>query len=213
MYFGESKHPGLRRPDPEKDQLAEQNALLKKLLRQQTQDAETARSNRGIRGIPRIAIFGVVLVVIVGGVFAYHVLTAPATHRIEDTSAFPVSTIQQIQGFNFYYFQPSFQTDFVLQRSSVNLQAGVLVFQMKNPTGQTLAFTEEATPSGYDTSSLQADKQFTSRYGQAFITDAPLRTTGTLFTSDNTWILVNAPKPIGADLMQQVLDALQPVGR
>lgn len=46
MYFGESKDPISRKHDLEKEQLAEQNALLKKLLQQQAESAKKRQSRR-----------------------------------------------------------------------------------------------------------------------------------------------------------------------
>jgi hypothetical protein len=131
--------------------------------------------------------------------------------QVHDVGPFPAATVQEIKAFKLYYLSPSFSTDYVLQSSTIDYQAGVLVFEMKNPSGNTLAFTEEATPPGFDISGLNADKVFNTSYGQAFITDAVLRTTGALFTTNNTWILVNSPTPIGADLMEQILNNLIPI--
>ena len=131
-------------------------------------------------------------------------------HRNVATSTFPAAVLRQIHGFKFYYLKSGSSIGFVLQPDSISYQSGVLIFNMQGPAGKTLAFTEEATPPNYDISALQADKQYTNLFGQAFITDLSDRTTGTLFTHDKTWVLINAPQPIGADLMQQILDTLTP---
>lgn len=131
-------------------------------------------------------------------------------HPTKTSSPFPIQIQQEIQGFKPYYLNSSFSTDYVLQSNTVSYDEGVLLFSLKNPSGNTLVFTEEATPPNYDISQLEADNQFQTGYGQAYITNAAIRTTGALFTSDHTWILINAPNPIGADLMQEILNALVP---
>jgi hypothetical protein len=120
----------------------------------------------------------------------------------------PESIVKNINNFHPYYFAASV-SGFSLVHGSVNFQNGVLVFSMKNSSGDTLAISEEATPAGYDISSLTPDKQFNTPAGQAFISDNPDGTVGTLFTNDNTWVLINAPYSIGADEMQQVLNGLK----
>lgn|SRR6185437_13910081 len=123
----------------------------------------------------------------------------------------PATTLHQVGGFTPYYLKPSFSSDFVLQQSTVKYEYGVLVFSLRNATGKTLSVTEETTPSQYDPSTLQTTKQFNTEYGRAYITDSTDRTTGTLFTSDKTWVIVNAASPVGSDFMQQFLEALAPV--
>lgn len=128
-------------------------------------------------------------------------------------NALPATALHQVEGFTPYYLKPSFSSDFTLQQNTVKYAYGVLVFSMRNTTGKTLSVTEEATPNQYDPSTLQTTKQFNTEYGRAYITDSTDRTTGTLFTSDKTWIIVNASSPVGSDFMQQFIEALAPVTR
>lgn len=114
-----------------------------------------------------------------------------------------------ITAFTPYYFETDTIEGFSLVKDSVNYNDQVLVFTMQNSAGKQLVFTEQRIPNNFDVNSLQGDKEFKTPYGQAFITDGQSRTTGALFTDDKTWILVNAPKPIGGDTMQRVLGALQ----
>ena len=125
-------------------------------------------------------------------------------------NSLPPSVIRQIDSFRPYYLQPTYPTDFTLQQNTVKYAFGVLVFSLHNSTGKTLSVTEEATPSQYDPSTLHTTKQFNTEYGQAYITDSTDRTTGSLFTSDKTWVIVNAPSPVGSDFMQQFLEAFTP---
>lgn len=141
------------------------------------------------------------------------IATLAFRHHTQSPAQIDQETIKQINGFKPYYFKSGFQTDYKLKSETVQYSNGVLVFQIQNPDGKTIAFTEEATPSGYDISMLKADKKYTNGYGQVFITDAAFRTTGALFTDDKTWILVNSPQAVGAELIEQVLNALQPVSR
>lgn len=136
----------------------------------------------------------------------------PHAHRPPSSAptGFPVATAREIKGFHRYYFGTALRSNYRLQTNTVSYQNGVLLFSLRNPAGATLVFTEEATPPGYTVSQLHADRQFQTGYGKAFITDAATRTTGALFTTDGTWVLINAPQPIGADLMQEILNALQP---
>lgn len=210
MYFGESKHSISRPHDSEKEQLAEQNALLKKLLKQQMQSTGAAQRWNRTPHLPRVAIVGVVLIAMVGGAFIYYTLATPKKYRIANTGAFPVSTIQQIKGFRFYYFKPGFQTDYVLQPNTIHYQDGVLVFGMKNSNSKTLAFTEEPAPQSFNPSTLQTTKKFSTEYGQAIVTDESTRTTGALFSQNNTWVLINTTPSIGVDFMQQLIEALAP---
>jgi hypothetical protein len=116
-----------------------------------------------------------------------------------------------ITQFKPYYFNKSTPSGFELDQSSVNFQANVLVFKMNHKSGKVLAFTEQAWPEDYDISTLKADKELTTPYGKAFISDTPSRTTATLFTNDRTWIMINAPTPIGVDSMTTVVSQLEPI--
>lgn len=172
-------------------------------------DDETNQLQRLLTIPSRAAAFigvGVIVGILVIGVLA--LLHPRASSAKPD---FPAATIRQISGFKFYYFKPGFSTDFKLDQNSIHYQSGVLIFSMKNPAGKTLAFTEQASPPHFEADMLQTDKQFNTEYGQAFVTDQADRTSGALITQDNTWIIINAPSPIGADTMQQLLNALGPV--
>jgi hypothetical protein len=127
------------------------------------------------------------------------------------TPGFPASLARQVEGFRPYYFKRGFVTDFVMQRQTLSYHSGVLVFALKNPVGKTLVFTEQAAPPNFDPSVLITTKQFSNEYGRAVITDDQARTTGALLTQDKTWVIINAPNPVGADTMQQILQALVPV--
>lgn len=155
--------------------------------------------------IAGLAIAGLLLLA-VGVSFHPHAHKSPSSAPTD----FPVATAREIKGFHLYYFGTALQSNFRLQTSTIAYQSGVLLFSLSNPAGATLVFTEEATPPSYTISQLHADRQFQTGYGKAFITDGATRTTGALFTADGTWVLINAPQPIGADLMQEILNALQP---
>jgi hypothetical protein len=118
--------------------------------------------------------------------------------------------VSQVE-FPLYYFKDEAPGGFSLESGSVSYEGGVLIFEMKNKSNKKLVFTEQKTPSGYDISSLKADKEFSTATGKAFITDGETRTTAALFTSDGVWILINAPIPIGAEVMQQILNSLTQV--
>jgi hypothetical protein len=156
------------------------------------------------------ALFIGLTILVITSIASISTLVIFSRNHKQAPQALPKSTLRQISSFKPYYLKPSFATGFALDKDSVQYKDGVLVFAMKSVTGNTLAFTEEATPSGYDVDSLRADKKFTSAYGKAFITDAALRTTGALFTQDHTWILINSPQSVGADMMQETLNALAP---
>jgi hypothetical protein len=128
----------------------------------------------------------------------------------DTTSGLPFAVARKIKGFHFYYFGDSFKNNFELQTNTISYENSVLLFSLKNPAGSTVVVTEEAIPPSYSISQLRADLQFQTGYGTAFITDGATRTTGTLFTTDGPWVLINAPQPIGTDLMQQFLSDLQP---
>ena len=132
-------------------------------------------------------------------------------HRgITNNNEIPAYIAHQITGFTPYFLNQTSAVKFTLQKSTTTYQDNVLIFSMNGASGKTLAFTEEALPPGFDTSTLSGDRQFNTSYGQGFIFDGLNRTTGTLLTHDKTWVLINAPSPIGADLMEQVIDNLVP---
>jgi hypothetical protein len=159
--------------------------------------------------VPRLAVIGSGMTIIAVCAVAL-ALTDTPKHRIGQSSGLPPSVISQVQGFRVYYLKPSYQTDFTLNTATVNYRGGVLLFEMTGASDTTLVVTEQATPPNFDISSITADKQSSTQYGKSFITDAAARTTGALITTDHTWILVNAPKPIGGDLMQEIVNNLVP---
>ena len=119
----------------------------------------------------------------------------------------PTSVVKHVKGFQVYAYTPPDAAGFLLNQKSVQFQSGVLVFQLTNPNNKTLAVTEEKIPDGYDYANLRADKEFDAPIGHAFITDGVNRTTAAVFTTDKTWILINAPSPIGTDAMTTVLNS------
>lgn len=152
-----------------------------------------------------IVVTALALVVAVG-LFLWH-----NARTGQSNNTLPTAVTQQINSFKPYYLKSSYSTDFKLQSNSVKYEYGVLVFSLKNSIGKSLSVTEEATPNQYDPSALQTTSQFNTEYGQAYITDSTDRTTGTLFTSDRTWIIINAASPVGSDFMKQFIEALVPV--
>jgi hypothetical protein len=175
--------------------------------------ASVVREDHGCRrvsGAKQKLMISIAAAIFVVAAIGWFLLFYMRWHAGNQPSVFPVAFKHQIKGFTFYYLKPTFSTDFVLQPDTVGYQSGVIVFRMKNPAGKTLVFSEEATPAGYDPSTLKTTKQFNTEYGQAVVTDDRERTTGALFAQDRTWVIINAPQPIGTDLMQQILGALTP---
>lgn len=163
---------------------------------------------KGLFTRPRVLLIAVLLIAVIMclGLLVWRVQSKQSGNKL------PTSIVQQINGsFKPYYLKPSYSTDFTLQPNTVKYAYGVLVFSLKNSSGKTLSITEEATPEQYDPSLLQTTKQFNTEYGQAYMTDSPDRTTGTLFSSDKTWVIINAVPPVGGDFMRQFLEALVPV--
>ena len=156
----------------------------------------------------KLAVWGAVGIVVVACV---SLLVLKLSGYFGPVNGLPGTITKQINGFDVYYLKPSFSTDFVLQPSSVKYQNGVLLFSMSNPVGKKLVFTEEPIPPHFDPSILQTTSQSNTEYGAIYITADSDRTVGTLFSLDKTWVIVNSPDPIGQTLMEQVLDALQPI--
>ncbi|MEO5690715.1 MAG: hypothetical protein ABIQ64_00835 [Candidatus Saccharimonadales bacterium] len=122
------------------------------------------------------------------------------------------SVTSKIKTFSPYFFRDGEIGGYQLQRDTVSYEKNVLVFTLKHTSSnKEIIFTEQAIPSGFAIDALQADKEFQTTYGKAYITDGLSRTTGALFTDDKTWILINAPQPIGAESMEQLLSLLKPV--
>jgi hypothetical protein len=156
----------------------------------------------GIVGGAAVAVLLIVLL------FHFPSSTA-ATKSAANISGLAAGVTSQVKGFHVYYPDGTLPGKFKLNQASVNYRAGVLVFQLKDTNGKTLTFSEQAIPSNYDISGERADKVFETAVGHAYITNATFRTTGELFTLDKTWILVNAPSPVGVDVMTNVLNSLQ----
>lgn len=97
-----------------------------------------------------------------------------------------------------------------IDENSASLSNGVLIYQVKL-AGKQLAITEQSTPKDFDFTILKADREFVTLTGKAYITDGQSRTTGALFTQDGTWVLINAPEPIGGDTMQALINSMKPL--
>jgi hypothetical protein len=128
---------------------------------------------------------------------------------LNHTSA-PAEFRQKAGNLPFTSYYPSAKP-YAFQKNSLSVTQDVLVFTLKSPTGKTVVITEQRTPDEFDTSSLKGDKEFKVNGAQAYITDGSSRTTGTLFTNDKTWILINAPDPIGGEDMKLIIESLRPV--
>ena len=139
------------------------------------------------------------------------VIIAIRPHLTPRGSAFTNAQLAQITGFKPYYLKPGTSTDFGINKSTISYQHDVLVFSLKNPAGKSLAFSEQHISPNFEQAGLQTTKQFSTEYGAAYITDTANRTTGALFSHDNTLVIINAPSPIGVDAMQQLLSGLAPI--
>lgn len=124
----------------------------------------------------------------------------------------PVQAIsKQVKNFKVYYFNGNIPGNFALQKETVSYENGILVFSLKSPNNKTVAITEQSIPRAFNTQLLQVQDRFNTLYGEGLLTDANDRTAGALVTDDHTWILINAPSPIGGDTMKALINALQPV--
>jgi hypothetical protein len=132
--------------------------------------------------------------------------------RHKPAAALPSDITSQISSFHPYYIKPGTSTDFKLKSGSASYQNGILVFVLTRPGGNTLAFSEQRTPYNIEQAQLHTTDQFNTEYGAAYVTAGANRTTGALFTNNNTLIIINAPTPVGADTMQSILRSLVPVG-
>lgn len=99
-----------------------------------------------------------------------------------------------------------------VDQRSVEYSSGVLVYTLTHTINQKqVIITEQAVPNNFAVDDLKGDQEFKNSYGKAFITDGMSRTTGALFTDSGTWVLLNAPKPIGADDMKLLINTLSPI--
>ena len=148
MYFGESKQPHLRHPDAEKEQLAEQNALLKKLLHQQAEGVQTARTKRkpgiflrmmdsNLRGVYVLCMIAVLVAFFAGGAWAVQ-------HYRNDSGLIPG---KYTHGLAFpLYYPTNLPSGYTIDRTSFKRQGNVLIFNIIAPLGPTIAVSEEAIP-------------------------------------------------------------------
>ena len=120
------------------------------------------------------------------------------------------SVLSRVSGFTPFVPKAGAQSDFKMVQSSLHYSQGVLLFSLQNPVGASVAVTEQKLPDGYNAAQLATGSPVSTEYGQAFITDTPGQTVGTLVSSNKTWVLLNAPTPIGTDAMQQVIESLSP---
>ncbi len=156
-----------------------------------------------------------VLALMVCSVLVYgvlHLVRRPGVRR-PSVPRLPARIVSEVSGFNVFSIKPGFATDFRLRPSSVSYRQGVLEFVMVNSVGKTLVFTEEALPSGFSPASIRASNQLNTEYGKVFITSDTTRTTGSLISANGTWVIINAPNPIGSSLMEQIVQALAPVAK
>ena len=151
---------------------------------------------------------------IIGGLCVVAMLVASGAWyltRSDNTATVFRSKTSTVSAFTPYFFQTVPPHNFLLDNESIDYDHGVLVFRMTDQKSQaTLAFTQQALPAGFDATSLHGDKEFKTTYGQGYITDGQQRTTGALLTNDKVWILINAPQPIGADAMHDIMSQLAP---
>jgi hypothetical protein len=155
------------------------------------------------RKLPVAAAIALIIAAANGGAYLYGGLDT--TKQSSPT----LSATSNQMGFKVYYFPGGVPAGFTLDERSISTQSGVLVFRIVNQSsGKEVVFTQQ--PKGaYDYEQLRGDVEFKTQGGQAFITDGQSRTTGALFTDDGTWILANAPKPIGSETMRTLLNSLQ----
>lgn len=93
---------------------------------------------------------------------------------------------------------------------SLHSTSSVIVYTLTSPDGKQLAITEQSRPANFDFSQLSGTEEFNTNLGKAYVEDFPTRTTGSV-VGDKTWIIVNAPTPIGPDQMSSLLNAFRPL--
>ena len=163
-----------------------------------------------LRARPAVVSVLTSVVIVAAGVGAFGVWHQLGHSSSPSFGNLPIGVVEQVKSFKVYWLKPSFSTDFVLQPSSVHYDSKVLVFSMVNSVGKTLAFTEQIIPPHFNSAVMTVDTNIDTEFGRGYIVSDSSRTTGALVTSDNTWIIVNAPQSIGSSLMQQILQALVP---
>lgn len=188
-----------RKPDPEKTQLAEQNALLKRLLRQQVQDAETTRPKKAgvfrrmmdsnLRGVYVLACLAIIVGVVAGGAWAVQ-------YYRNDAGLIPG---KYSRGLNFPLYYPTNLPDgYAVDRASFKRQGNVLIFNITAPTGQNIAVSEEALPKNLNLTQSQPQapvalpdqRNFTTAIGAAHINLWGDRFVSNVVTN-KTWVVLN----------------------
>lgn len=114
---------------------------------------------------------------------------------------------QQTAAFPLYI--PDLPSGYIYNAGSLHGASSVIVYTLTTNGGQ-LAVTEQSKPADFDFSQLSGTQEFTTSVGKAYIEDFQTRTTGSLI-GDKTWVIINAPNPIGAGQMDLLLRSFQPL--
>jgi hypothetical protein len=142
------------------------------------------------------------IVAVLGTGVAYFFLSANTVPKI----------VKDIQTFSVYYPKNNQIGQYRVDQKSIDYSNGVLVYTLVHTINQKqVIVTEQPIPKDFAVDDLKGDQEFKNSYGKAFITDGMSRTTGALFSDSSTWILLNAPKPIGADDMKMLINTLSPL--
>lgn len=146
------------------------------------------------------------LVAVAGGAGAY---AFAQPHN--DPITIPRKIVQQVRDFTPYYLNNDIPGDFTLVEGSTTYSKDVLTFSLSRTDGKKAIVTETKALDSYNTATLQATEDFVTSYGRAYVIDGTSRTVGILLTKDKTTIVINAPSPIDAKGMHNLIDSLKPI--
>jgi hypothetical protein len=117
--------------------------------------------------------------------------------------------VQSVVSFPLYYAS-SLPPGMKLDTKSVTATSGVVLFSYTYDTNKRLSVSIQAKAKDFDTSSFKPTSDFTTHIGRAYVVDLEDRSAAAV-VSDKSWVLLNAPEKISADILRQFIDALTPV--
>lgn len=149
------------------------------------------------------------VIVVAAGCDCFFILHRP--HKQPTSQSFAALTANVVQ---FDPFQFEVLNGFSVNSSKIAYSQGILIFQLQNNQGQSIAVTEQLLPESVADNTDPSATQVQGADGSALVTYNGTETTGALFSNTargrKTMVLLNTTDPISQSTVEDLLRGLRP---
>lgn len=109
------------------------------------------------------------------------------------------------------FFPNQFPDGYSLDKTvPIRSENNIVSYSLNGPEKKTVLVSQQMVDNEYDYDNVEGTKNYRNLYGNVKILDFKDQTLAEMVT-DKTWVLLNAPEPIGTEEMEKIISSLEPI--